>query len=76
MLFGQKQTAAPVLGQLFNLNQAEVGELPRLGKGEAILLYGNQTHIPLYVPVDKERMPLYSTSPQEVQPPSDGGTVR
>jgi type IV secretory pathway VirB4 component len=65
VLFGQKQTAAPVLGQLFNLNQAEVAELPRLGKGEAILLYGNQAHIPLFVPVDPDRMPLYSTSPQE-----------
>lgn len=64
VLFGQKQTAAPVLGQLFSLNQAEVAELPRLGKGEAILLYG-RTHIPLFVPVDPERMPLYSTSPQE-----------
>jgi type IV secretory pathway VirB4 component len=68
VLFGQKQTSAPVLGQLFNLNQAEVGELPRLGKGEAILLHGNQTHIPLFVPVDPARMSLYSTSPQRDAP--------
>lgn len=67
VLFGQKQTAAPVLGQLFSLNQAEVAELPRLGKGEAILLYGSQTHIPLYVPVDRERMPFYSTCPRETR---------
>ncbi len=52
------------LAQLFNLNRTEVAELPRLGKGEAILLYGSQTHIPLYVPVDRDRMPFYSTSPQ------------
>jgi hypothetical protein len=56
-----------VLGQLFNLNGAEVAELPRLGKGEAIMLYGTQAHIPLFVPVDPERMPLYSTSPQEAK---------
>jgi len=64
VLFGQKQTAVSALAQLFNLNRTEVAELPRLGKGEAILLYGSQTHIPLYVPVDRDRMPFYSTSPQ------------
>lgn len=59
--------AAPVLGQLFSLNQAEVTELTCLGKEEAIMLYGNQAHLPLFVPVEPERTPLYSTSPQEAK---------
>ncbi len=63
VLFGQKPSAVESLGALFGLNKAEMAELPRMGRGEAILIRG-QTHIPLYVPVPPERAELYSTSPK------------
>lgn len=63
VLFGQKQSAVESLGALFGLNKAEMAELPRMGRGEAILIRG-QSHIPLYVPVPPDRAELYSTSPK------------
>ncbi len=65
LLFAQNPSAIPLLETRFALSGAESGELVVLHPGEALLLTRHH-HIPLYIPIPKERYPLYTTKPQEV----------
>lgn len=64
VLFAQKPGVMPRIRELFGLTDAEASSLPSLGKGDALLVRG-QTHIPIYIPVPPERMPLYTTHPRD-----------
>jgi hypothetical protein len=64
-LFGQPPRAAEDLGRLFNLEPHEVASLVQLAKGEALLLWGHDVHIPLYVPLPPDRADLYKTDPEQ-----------
>ncbi|MBN2432674.1 MAG: ATP-binding protein [Acidobacteria bacterium] len=69
ILFGQSLAAAERLAPLFGLNALETGELPRLGKGDAILIRKiagkGDVHIPIYIPLPPHRQALYTTDPRE-----------
>jgi type IV secretory pathway VirB4 component len=64
-LFGQNPRAAQELGDLFSLAPHEVAELVQLAKGEALLLWNQETHIPVYVPLPPDRADLYKTDPAQ-----------
>jgi type IV secretory pathway VirB4 component len=64
-LFGQHPRAAEDLGLLFHLEPHEVAELVQLAKGEALLLWNQEVHIPLYVPLPPDRADLYKTDPEQ-----------
>jgi hypothetical protein len=64
-LFGQNPRAAQELGNLFSLAPHEVAELVQLAKGEALLLWNQETHIPLYIPLPPDRADLYKTDPAQ-----------
>jgi hypothetical protein len=66
-LFGQSSRAAEALGKLFDLAPHEVSELVQLAKGEALLMWNRDTHIPLYVPLPPDRAELYKTDPAQQQ---------
>ena len=61
--------AAERLVKLFGLNALEAAELPRLGKGDAILIRKiagkGDVHIPIYIPLPPHRQALYTTDPRE-----------
>ena len=69
VLFGQSTVAAERLVKLFGLNALEAAELPRLGKGDAILIRKiagkGDVHIPIYIPLPPHRQALYTTDPRE-----------
>ena len=69
ILFGQSTIAAERLVKLFGLNALEAAELPRLGKGDAILIRKTagkgDVHIPIYIPLPPHRQALYTTDPRE-----------
>ncbi|MBC8255012.1 MAG: ATP-binding protein [Ardenticatenia bacterium] len=69
VLFGQSTVAAERLVELFGLNALEAQELPRLGKGDAILIRKiagkGEVHIPIYLPLPPHRQALYTTDPRE-----------
>ncbi|MDY7079395.1 MAG: hypothetical protein SXV54_20985 [Chloroflexota bacterium] len=64
-LFGQHPRAAEDLGLLFHLEPHEVAELVQLAKGEALLLWNHDVHVPLYVPLPPDRADLYKTDPEQ-----------
>ena len=65
VLFAQSPGVVPKIQALFGLTEGEAASLPVLGKGDALLVRG-QVHIPIYIPIPQDRMPLYTTHPQEV----------
>lgn len=72
LLFAQNPSAIPLLQGRFALSSAETRELVVLHPGEALLLTRHH-RIPLYIPIPKERYPLYTTKPQEVIAFREGG---
>ncbi len=64
-LFGQHPWAAEDLGLLFHLDPHEVAELVQLAKGETLLLWNHDVHVPLYVPLPPDRADLYKTDPEQ-----------
>ncbi len=60
-LFGQHPRAAEDLGLLFHLEPHEVAESVQLAKGEALLLWNHNVHIPL----PPDRADLYKTDPEQ-----------
>lgn len=62
VLFGQLPEEAKLIGEMFSLSPVEVHRLRTAGKGEALLLWNaGQAHIPLFVPLDPRRLPLFET---------------
>jgi hypothetical protein len=79
VLFGQSTVAADRLVRLLGLNELEAQELPRLGKGEAILIRKiagkGDVHIPIYLPLPPHRQAIYGTGPGDRHPGRGGAGV-
>jgi type IV secretory pathway VirB4 component len=68
MLFGQEsESAVRALGDIFGLSQPEQADLLRVGKGEGLLLLGNDLRLPLYVAVNPLRLGRLSTNREQQQ---------
>ena len=68
MLFGQESdSAVRRLGDLFGLSPAEQADLLHVRKGEGLLLFGNDVHLPLYVAVNPLRLARLSTNRDQQQ---------
>lgn len=68
MLFGQEaESAVRRLGELFGLTASEQTDLMRVRKGEGLLLFGNETRLPLYVAVNPRRLDRLATNRQQQQ---------
>ena len=68
------------LVRLLGLNELEGQELPRLCKGEAILIRKiagkGDVHIPVYLPLPPHRQAIYATGPGERHPGRGGAGIR
>jgi hypothetical protein len=67
VLFRQESEAATRALSVFGLNEAEQADLLRVGKGEGWLIYGNDIHIPFYVPVNPLRLKRISSNQEQMQ---------
>ncbi|MCC6190632.1 MAG: ATP-binding protein [Anaerolineales bacterium] len=68
MLFGQESdSAVRRLGELFGLSPAEQADLLRARKGEGLLLFGTDVHLPLYVAVNPLRLARLATNREQQQ---------
>lgn len=68
-LFFKQETESAVraMGELFKLSLSEQADLLRVGKGEGLLLFGNELHLPLYVAVNPLRLGRLSTNSEQQQ---------
>lgn len=68
VLFGHKsQEAVQATAQLFGLTEAEKNELLYLGKGEGLLLFDTDLHLPIVNIVNPLRLPLLATNTEQQQ---------
>jgi len=68
MLFGQESDAAvKALGETYSLSVDEQQDLLSVHKGEGLLLFGNNVHVPLKVHVNPERIEFLSTNRKQKQ---------
>jgi hypothetical protein len=67
VLFKQESEAAAKALGVFGLTEGEQASLMRLGKGEAWLSFGHETHLPLYVAVNPLRLKRLSSNSEQMQ---------